>query len=360
MTLAWLILGFAAGAEELRQISDASNPDAGKADASFDEVRRFGGSLLLKATPGCSGGIVYDDGTFENAVQPVISLRSNGVLLMRFDPPADAIGFDQVCLCWTQVGGVDTVIIHDVVMYAADGVNGGPGTILEERNFVTENIPLSPSTGIYQYDLTNGGFQLPSPGASVYLGVGGFRRSINSSIFLCADNDGGGTQPMFGSGRRSLVPIDPEVDALGIRADAILEDDQPPTGGCVPSDTTLCIDDQPGDSRFEIRLLVDTAAGGGLIRQSETVELGSLGIARGGILHFGNARNPEVLVKILNGCSVNGKYWVFAAAATNLGFTMTVTDTQVGASKTYSNPDFTQALAVTDTQAFDTCSATAP
>lgn len=91
------------------------------------------------------------------------------------------------------------------------------------------------------------------------------------------------------------------------------------------------------------------------MRQAEVLSLASLGIDRGGILHFGNATNPEVLVKVLDGCNNNGRFWVFASAATNLGFTMTVTDTFAGITRAYTNPDLTQALATTDTQAFATC-----
>ena len=48
-------------------------------------------------------------------------------------------------------------------------------------------------------------------------------------------------------------------------------------------------------------------------------------------------------------------YWVFFAAGTNVEFTVTVTDTQTGTVKTYSNPLNTAAPPVQDTSAFATC-----
>ncbi len=80
-----------------------------------------------------------------------------------------------------------------------------------------------------------------------------------------------------------------------------------------------------------------------------------MGITRGGILSFLDPANPEVLIKILNGCSFNGRYWVFYAATTTVGFELTVEDTQTGVRKTYTNPDLTAAATITDTAALDTC-----
>lgn len=62
--------------------------------------------------------------------------------------------------------------------------------------------------------------------------------------------------------------------------------------------------------------------------------------------------NWELLVKVLDGCAVNGRYWVFSAATTNVGYTLTVTDTLTGRTARYENPAGRTAPAVTDTAAF--------
>lgn len=49
----------------------------------------------------------------------------------------------------------------------------------------------------------------------------------------------------------------------------------------------------------------------------------------------GSTDNPEVFVKLLDGRVVNDKFWVFYGGLTDLEFTLTVNDTETGASKTY-------------------------
>ena len=74
-----------------------------------------------------------------------------------------------------------------------------------------------------------------------------------------------------------------------------------------------------------------------------------------GLFYFFDADNWEMLVKVLDGCGLNDHFWVFAAATTNVEYTLRVTDTQNGTVKEYLNPLGTSALALTDTGAFATC-----
>ncbi len=71
---------------------------------------------------------------------------------------------------------------------------------------------------------------------------------------------------------------------------------------------------------------------------------------------FFSPDNTEMVVKVLDGCPVNNRYWVFASAATDLEFTITVTDT-AGFTNTYSNEAATAAQAITDIDAFASCPA---
>lgn len=74
-----------------------------------------------------------------------------------------------------------------------------------------------------------------------------------------------------------------------------------------------------------------------------------------GLFWFFGLDNWELLVKVLDACTFNDHYWVFSAATTNVEYTLTVTDTQTGVSKTYFNPLGQASEAVTDTSAFATC-----
>ena len=51
-----------------------------------------------------------------------------------------------------------------------------------------------------------------------------------------------------------------------------------------------------------------------------------------------NPGNPEVFVKLLDGTAINGSFWFFYGGLTNLEYTLTVTDSTNGATKTYTKP----------------------
>lgn len=116
-------------------------------------------------------------------------------------------------------------------------------------------------------------------------------------------------------------------------------------GPCTPNTTTLCIDDQPGDRRFKVQVTFQGTSNG------NAVPLSSLGVNSGGLFWFFGPTNPELLVKVLNGCGLNNKYWIFWSAGTDVALTLTVTDTVRGQSKTYTNPQGTAAKPVQDTSA---------
>ncbi len=59
-----------------------------------------------------------------------------------------------------------------------------------------------------------------------------------------------------------------------------------------------------------------------------------------------------MLVKVLDGCALNQHFWIFAASATDVGFTLRVTDRQSLETRIYENPAGQAAKAITDTAAF--------
>jgi hypothetical protein len=123
------------------------------------------------------------------------------------------------------------------------------------------------------------------------------------------------------------------------------------TGGCTPSAIVLCIDDQPNDRRFKAEIGFSTSQGGGTSGIGQAIPLSSLGVSRGGLFWFFGPDNPEMLIKVLNGCAVNNHYWVFYSAGTNVGFALGVTDTVTGRIFRSSNPDLRVAPPVAATSA---------
>ena len=95
-----------------------------------------------------------------------------------------------------------------------------------------------------------------------------------------------------------------------------------------------------------------TSQAGGVSGEARAIPLEGLGVSAGGLFWFFGQENPEMLVKVLDGCGVNGNYWVFYSAGTNVGFTVTVDDTATGRRRTYDNEDRTAAPPVQDTAAF--------
>ncbi len=70
-----------------------------------------------------------------------------------------------------------------------------------------------------------------------------------------------------------------------------------------------------------------------------------------GYFWFFGESNVEVVLKVLDGRPVNGKFWVFYGALSSVEYTLTVTDTETGLQKQYHNPSGRLA-SIADTSAF--------
>ncbi|MCY3928643.1 MAG: hypothetical protein OXG81_10230 [Acidobacteria bacterium] len=70
------------------------------------------------------------------------------------------------------------------------------------------------------------------------------------------------------------------------------------------------------------------------------------------VFYFYSADNPEMLVKVLDGCENNGHWWVFAASATDQRFDLQVFDTHENHHKVYFHMGGGPARTLTDTAAF--------
>jgi photosystem II stability/assembly factor-like uncharacterized protein len=111
---------------------------------------------------------------------------------------------------------------------------------------------------------------------------------------------------------------------------------------CVADASTLCLN----SGRFKVRVAwqVPSNGSGG---DASAVPLTS----DTGYFWFFSANNIELVVKVVDGRPVNGKFWVFYGALSNVEYFVTVTDTLTGVTRTYSNPNGQQS-SVADTLAF--------
>ena len=117
------------------------------------------------------------------------------------------------------------------------------------------------------------------------------------------------------------------------------------TGDCQADDTNLCLN----SDRFQVE--VDWRDFENQTGPGSTV----FNLEDSGLFWFFSPDNWELLVKVLDGCGVNGHYWVFAAATTNVEYSLRVRDTETGEVHVYRNPLGIASPAITDTEAFATC-----
>ena len=112
--------------------------------------------------------------------------------------------------------------------------------------------------------------------------------------------------------------------------------------------TSLCLQD-----RFIIRAKWRTSPTPGITDgDAQTVPVANIG---SGLFWFFSSSNWEIMVKAINGCGLNNRYWIFSAATTNVYYRVEVTDVRSGTNKIYFNYPGPPAPAVTDTDAFATC-----
>ena len=95
------------------------------------------------------------------------------------------------------------------------------------------------------------------------------------------------------------------------------------------------------------------------IRARYTTQQGATGFAEAlalstdtGYMYFFDPENIELVIKVLDGCSVNQRYWVFIGGLTNVRVAIHVEDTSTGQVRTYVNPLNTHFVPRQDVNAF--------
>ncbi len=145
-------------------------------------------------------------------------------------------------------------------------------------------------------------------------------------------------------------PLDPDRDielALERYRAARVETPVAARGQCTAGERTLCLE----KGRFRVRLDWETA--------DEKTGTGKAMPFTGdtGLFWFFEPANIEIVIKVLDGCAVNGNRWVFAGGLTDVAVEMTVVDSQTGVARTYGNRLGRPFRPIKDTTTFS-CSAT--
>jgi hypothetical protein len=240
-------------------------------------------------------------------------------------PPADS-----VALGWTTANVTDA---DGLVLYRLSYAGGNP--MIYTREQVTANpTPLicdpPHDRFIYQKDI-EGGTGGGSSGSPLYLED---LRVVGQEFGECGTNDTDNCDAVNNSTEdgafRTTFPLVQQWLVPGT------------PGPCVPTSTSLCL----SNARFRVSVYYATKDG------RSGAGMGTRLTGDSGTFWFFDAANIELIVKVLDGCGVNGHFWVFAGGLTDVGVTLLVEDTVTGASRTYINPVGTAFQPLQDTLAF--------
>lgn len=104
------------------------------------------------------------------------------------------------------------------------------------------------------------------------------------------------------------------------------------TGPCTTGANTLCLN----SNRFRLTVNWNNPYVPGSSGPGSAVAL----TPDTGYFWFFNSSNVELVIKVLDGRGVNGKFWVLYGALSDTEYTITVTDTTTGTQKSYYNPPY--------------------
>lgn len=232
-------------------------------------------------------------------------------------PQPGALGFSATTYSATENGGNATITVRRTGG-SSGAVSVGYATANGSGTAGNDYTPASGTLNWGDGDSANKTFQVPLLDDSAVDG--------NKTVNLLLQNPSGGAS--LGTSGATLT---------------ITDNEQPP---CTPGDRVLCLGE---NNRFEVKVHWMDFIG-------NMDDAFSVGIGRrdSGLFYFFDTNNIEMLIKVLSGCHINNKFWVFYAATTDVAFHLTVRDTQTGFVKAYDNPLGTAALPVLDIE-FESC-----
>jgi len=181
----------------------------------------------------------------------------------------------------------------------------------------------------------------PRNPSTLYAGTPvGIFKSSNGGDSWTAMNDGLSNTDVLSL---AIDPADPDRLYAGTAGGGIFEWETP--GPCPAGSNTLCLN----GGRFAVTTAWatrdgHTGAGQAVALTGDT-----------GYFTFFDPANIELMVKVLNGCGVNSRYWTFAAGLTDVHVVLTVTDNLTRAVRTYTNEQGVPFQPIQDTSAFTTC-----
>jgi hypothetical protein len=237
----------------------------------------------------------------------------------------------------TSVNALAITPSTPVILYAGTS-SGGRGSVFKSADggasWTAVNTGLTDTVMALAID--------PSEPTTLYAGTwsSGVFKSVNGGASWGAMNTG------LASLTVRALAIDPSTPArVYAGTEGGVYEYVASAGPCVPDHSNLCLN----GGRFKVTTQWSTHDGGSGAGQA--VPLTDLA----GYFTFFDSSNVEIVIKVLNGCSVNSRWWTFASGLTDVGVILTVTDTKTSAVQTYTNSQETPFQTILDSNAFATC-----
>ena len=294
---------------------------------------------------------------------PVVSMSESGLIQVAFEgpwyPPEDPFGnYDILTRRFVLPCEGDTYTLC---------LNGGRFAVRAfwRNRAGTEDlaarIPLSADTGgFYFFDPTN--FELlvkVLDGCAINQHFWVFAAGLTDVEVdvLITDTFTGEVRTYHNEQGQAFAPVQ-DIDAFGgcgasapagfvaapAAAPAVAEAVSTPL--CTSAPDVLCL----GGGRFRVKAhWADFAGQSG--PASAVPQSGN-----SGLFYFFGENNLELAIKVLDGCALNGRYWVYAAGLTNVEVSLSVEDLVGGSTWQRSNPLGTAFQPILDSSAFATCS----
>ena len=264
-------------------------------------------------------GIIYKTTDGGANWSPVYSQGNSLVSAMAVDPANSANVYAGLASTLPHPGGVNI----GALVKSADGGATWTGLSNGLPQIVVSSITVDPRASARVY-VTN------SQGVFVTKNFGASWDAINDGLTSLDVN------------AFTLALTSPATLYAGTASQGVFKATADSVGVCAPGPASLCLQ----ASRFLVEVAWSVPDQG----TSGTGQAIPLSTDTGAFWFF-SSTNYELMIKVLDGTSVNGHFWVFYGALSNVQYTITVTDTRTGAVKVYSNP-FGTLASVADVLAF--------
>ncbi len=284
--------------------------------------------------------------------QPVqVAARSCQQMRFRADRPADMIG-EGIRACYrievrndaTGFTASRVASLWDSRDWCAAPEGEVPAGLLpgEERviTFEVANTGETPASLLYQIETFSGDADAPSPVLSLRPAAGGTAEGGSSVA----------GEVLIPAGETATVSAEAALSEVRLLEfhDLVLRESS--TSNVLAATGLRSVTSRPDTLVFHRgRFRVQVAGATG------SAQVVSAGSDDSGLFWFFGPDHWELLVEVVDHCEVNGRFWVLAAATTEAGYTLRVTDTETGAIKDYTHPPGNAAGAIIDTDAFAIC-----